>query len=124
MTRSIRSGEPRVSSNHEASVARQARRILAPLARHDGDVKIRVCGDGLDTATLTPPENAVHLLVQVLDQLARDDAVTVVAHQAELITREAANLFGVSRQVRVGLIEQGEIPFCLAGSHRRVRLDH
>ena len=44
----------------------------------------------------------------------------IVQNQAKLTTMEAASLLGVSRQFLVNLLEKGEIPYHMVGTHRRI----
>ncbi|NCE87831.1 helix-turn-helix domain-containing protein [Pseudomonas sp. Q1] len=72
--------------------------------------------------TLILPPSALHLLVDILGELASGNAVKVVSANAEWTAREAADLLGVSRQYLVEILEEGAIPFTKRGSHRRIRL--
>lgn len=66
------------------------------------------------------PAPALALLRELVHQLARDQAVAVVATGKELTTQEAADILNVSRPYLVKLLEQGEIPFTMVGTHRRI----
>jgi len=104
-------------SADEAERAARARRQLAPLVREGEPLRLRVAGD-----EVCLPAPAARLLVEILDQMAAGDAVTLVPVHAELSTTQAAELLNVSRQHLVNLLEAGELPFHHAGTHRRVRL--
>ena len=49
-------------------------------------------------------------------------AVSIVPEHQQLTSQRAANLLGVSRPFMVRLLEEGELPFHMIGSHRRVYL--
>ncbi|OGQ81189.1 MAG: hypothetical protein A2289_10980 [Deltaproteobacteria bacterium RIFOXYA12_FULL_58_15] len=66
------------------------------------------------------PEALFHLLVRVVDVLARGDAVTVAPVAQQLTTQQAANILNVSRQYLVRLLDEGRIPHIKTGKHRRV----
>lgn len=67
------------------------------------------------------PTLALHLLKDILDGLAKGNALKVVSVCAELTTQEAADILNVSRPHLVKLLEDGKLPFHRTGKHRRVR---
>jgi excisionase family DNA binding protein len=46
--------------------------------------------------------------------------VTILQNRHELTTVEASKIVGVSRQFLIQLLEKGEIPFHMVGTHRRI----
>ena len=68
------------------------------------------------------PPLAARLLVEILEHISSGDAVGVLPIRKDLTTQEAAELLNVSRPFVIGLLEKGEIPFRLVGSHRRIPL--
>ena len=79
----------------------------------------------LDTETgkRTKIDETVFLLVQrLLTDLAAGNAVSIIPHNHELSTFQAADLLGVSRPYVIGLIEKGELPAHRVGTHRRIRM--
>ncbi|HET6383208.1 MAG TPA: helix-turn-helix domain-containing protein [Armatimonadota bacterium] len=71
---------------------------------------------------LSIPASAFRLLSEILREMARGNAVTVIPVQAMLSTQQAAEILNVSRPFVVSLLESGKIPYQRLGSHRRVRL--
>ena len=68
------------------------------------------------------PEPVHDLLLLILKNLQAGKAVSVVPEHQQVTTQRAANILGVSRPFLVALVEKGEIPFHMVGSHRRIYL--
>ena len=66
------------------------------------------------------PESLYSFLVELIGLLNEGHCVYIVQNQAKLTTVEAATMLGVSRQFLVNLLEKGEIPYHMVGTHRRI----
>jgi excisionase family DNA binding protein len=66
------------------------------------------------------PTSLHSFLVELIGLLNEGKSVMIVQHQAKLTTMEAADMIGVSRQFLVNLLERGEIPYHMVGTHRRI----
>ncbi|MBL7685723.1 MAG: helix-turn-helix domain-containing protein [Deltaproteobacteria bacterium] len=67
------------------------------------------------------PKQALHLLKDLLAEMAQGNIVTLVPIHLLLTTQEAANLLNVSRPYLIQLLKEGKIPFTTTGTHRRIR---
>ena len=66
------------------------------------------------------PDSLYSFLVELIGLLNEGKSVMIVQNQAKLTTMEAASILGVSRQFLVNLLEKGEIPYHMVGTHRRM----
>jgi len=75
---------------------------------------------GPDGKTEILPNNLYSFLLRLLADLRAGNAVTILQSSHELTTIEASKILGMSRQYLVQLLEKGEIPFHMVGTHRRL----
>jgi excisionase family DNA binding protein len=75
---------------------------------------------GPDGKTEILPNNLYSFLLRLLADLRAGNSVTILQSRHELTTVEAGKILGVSRQYLIQLLEKGEIPFHLVGTHRRM----
>ena len=68
------------------------------------------------------PVHTSSLLLKLFSYIAAGQALTVLASDSELTTKQAADILKVSRPFLIKLLEEGQIPFRKVGSHRRVLL--
>ncbi len=68
------------------------------------------------------PAAAIEVLADAVEEIARGHAVRISSREEEVSTQKAADLLSVSRPYLIGLLKQGEIPFRMVGTHRRLRL--
>ena len=108
-------------SRDEVELAPSSGERLAPLARLDRPLAMRV--RGAEEETIELPAGAVKLLVEILEDMASGRAVTIVPQNAELTTQQAADFLNVSRPFLIRLLAEKKIPFRMVGTHRRVRLE-
>ncbi len=79
-------------------------------------------------AKLLTPNGEAHVLpaslplflVELIGLLNEGKSVYLVQNQAKLTTVEASAMLGVSRQFLVSVLEKGDIPYHMVGTHRRI----
>lgn len=102
----------------DMQAARKAVRLLTPHGNRD---VIKICVDGhgpLETISL--PSSIFAQVIDLLAKLGNGDAVTIVPVQAEVTTTQAADLLSISRPFLIKLLERGEMPFHMVGTHRKL----
>jgi excisionase family DNA binding protein len=75
---------------------------------------------GPDGRTQNLPVSLYEFLVKLVADLCEGQSVAIVQNDAQLTTVEAARLLGVSRQFLIKLLERGDIPHHMVGTHRRI----
>lgn len=66
------------------------------------------------------PDSIYQMLRDIVSLMASGQRVSIVSHNCQLTTQEAADILNVSRPFLIKLLENGEIPYIKVGSHRRV----
>ena len=69
------------------------------------------------------PEALRLVLEQAAHELVRGNRVSLLPLGRMLTTRQAAEMLNVSRPFLIQLLERGEIPFEMVGTHRRVAIE-
>jgi excisionase family DNA binding protein len=114
--------DPTLPTETDATLARETSRLLAPRMSSKTPLSVRV-GDASKEETLQLPASAVKMLVRILEEMARGNAVTLIPIHAELTTQEAADLLHISRPSLIQLLNEGKIEYRKVGTHRRVRFE-
>jgi excisionase family DNA binding protein len=103
-----------------------AKESIKKLSRFGGqmaqpkNVSVRICPDDEEGDFVPIPHSAFRILSDILTEMARGNAVTLIPIHAELSTQKAADILNVSRPFLIRLLEQKLIKFRKVGSHRRI----
>ncbi len=108
-------------SEEESVQARESGRVLSAYVHRTGELKIEV-GENDRREAVSLPARAVHLLMDLLTEMAEGNAVALLPMQTELTTQQAADILNVSRPYLVKLLDEGTIRHRRVGTHRRVLL--
>jgi len=108
-------------TSDEIDVAKQSSRTLAKYASVDR-VQMSITGSNGETDEFVLSGHVMQILLDVLSEMSNGNAISLIPHNQEISTQEAANILNVSRPYLVKLLENGEIPFHKVGTHRRVKL--
>ena len=112
--------DPTVPYDQDARLARDASRALE---QHRANESLRVqAGEGGQKVTVDLPPAASKLIFQLLEEMGKGHAVTLLPTDTEITTQQAADLLDVSRPFLVGMIDKGELPARMVGNQRRLPL--
>ena len=111
--------KPLVASENEAAIAKRAADSLRAIALADKDVELVVSENAKITVPL--PAKAVQAILFMLDAMSQRKAFSVIPHETELTTQQAADFLNVSRPYLTHLIDSGKIEHRLVGRHRRMK---
>jgi len=110
-------------SEAEAGVAKETSRLLATRLKKGAAMQLRILDGDASQGTVTLPAPAVGLLLRILEEMARGNAVTIIPVHAELTTQEAADMLNISRPSLIQLLDEGKVEYRRVGTHRRVRFE-
>ena len=101
-------------------MAKQTGRVLASHLQNSDPVQLRISAD---ETTVTLPASAARLLVNILEEMARGNAVTLIPIHAELTTQQAADMLNISRPSLIQLLDEKKLEYRRVGTHRRVSFE-
>ncbi|MFC1748017.1 helix-turn-helix domain-containing protein [Pseudomonadota bacterium] len=101
----------------EAKLAAESSRLLAALIGRGDTAQLRLV-DGEEEITI--PVSAIKMLVGILNQMAKGNAISMVPIHAELTSQQAADFLNVSRPYLVKLLDGEKIPHHKVGVRRKV----
>jgi excisionase family DNA binding protein len=113
---------PTLLSEAEAIQAKTAHQMLAANACDGNPPELQLSKDSSED-TIKLPVSAVRLLIRILEELARGNAVAVIPVHPELTTREAAEILHISRPSLIQLLNEGQICYRRVGTHRRIQVE-
>jgi excisionase family DNA binding protein len=110
-----------ILSPADTDLAQESSRKLAKLlTAKPKELRLRIESENEPEETVPVPESVFRLLADILAQMARGNAVTLVPVDAELTVQQAADLLNVSPPYLIDLLERAQIPHRKVGTHRRI----
>jgi excisionase family DNA binding protein len=107
----------------EAELAQASSRQLAKFLsgkEKRKSLSFRIEPEGRPEESISIPLPAFKLLSDILTEMGKGNAVTLIPVDTELTTQQAADILNVSRPFLIVQLEQGTIPFRKVGTHRRI----
>jgi len=117
-----KAGDTIVPSAEEVEQARRSAVRLRRLAKRRRTSTVRSITLEGDEQPIEVPIAVIELLADAVEEIAKGHAIRITSEEEEVSTQKAADLLNVSRPFFIRLLEKGEIPFRMVGTHRRLRL--
>ncbi len=111
---------PVIADEAEAIIAKTAAERLKAVVETRQDIKVVVSSKPDIIVPL--PARAVDLIYRVLSSMAEGIPISVIPHEAELTTQQAADFLNVSRPFLIKLLDDKKISHRMVGRHRRVKV--
>ena len=109
----------KLPDEREVEQAKESSRTLAKYVNADR-VQLSIKGSNSVSDEFVLPGIVMQMLLDILSETSKGNAISVIPYHAELSTQEAANILNVSRPHLVKLLEEKKINHHRVGSHRRV----
>ena len=107
-----------IPNDKEAKLAADSSRILAACSGRGDTATLRLIDDEKD---ITVPVKAIHMLADILNQMAQGNAVSIVPIHAELTTQQAADMLNVSRPYLIkNILDTGKMAYHKSGTRRKI----
>lgn len=107
-------------TEEEKALARDSSRQLASEIKAGRGFRLQV-ENGKLGRPMAIPAAAAKLLLDILTEMSKGNAITLIPVHAELTTVQAAEVLNVSRPHLIKLLDRGDLPHHKVGTHRRVR---
>jgi len=105
-------------NEQEVELAAIGSRVLAACSGSGDTATLRLIDNNTD---LTIPVSAIHMLADILSQMALGNAISIIPIHAELTTQQAADMLNVSRPFLIKkILNTGKLKFHKAGSRRKI----
>ena len=109
--------EPVVATESEQPILVQLNKVLVETPTK----KARLIGP--DGEEIELPDSVFQILKRLVYHLKSGKVVNIIATAKKMTTQDAADILNVSRPYLIKLLKDGEIPFEMVGSHRRIKFD-
>ena len=117
-TGDARNHMPQSSESSTVDISQKEQREIVEIYSKLRELEAKLIGPDGKTEIL--PNNLYSFLLQLLADLRAGHSVTILQSRHEVTTVEASKILGMSRQFLIQLLEKGEMPFHMVGTHRRM----
>lgn len=109
----------KLPTKKDIELAKNSSRTLAKYAGK-GCVRMKIQSDDNPPEDVVLPGEVLNVLINIMAEISRGNAFSIIPVHAELSTQEAAAILNVSRPFLISLLEDEKIPYRQVGSHRRI----